>query len=97
MSVEIYFAVAAVETERVVAGIVEITAVFDDFQDVVVDGKTGGAVAVYLGAGDVFQEFFAFEQILFQFIVVDGTAEVVVVSVGSDFVAAMPHLLNQVR
>jgi hypothetical protein len=81
--------------ERVVAGVVTVACVFDEFKDIVVDRETGGPIAMYRPADKVFEQFPAACQIVSKCVGSLNGAQVMVDSMGGDLMAAGMNLSDQ--
>ena len=81
--------------EGVVAGVVSVAGIFDDFQDVIGYREAGGPVTENLRSGDIFQEFFTVDQVFFKLVAALFWTQAVIEAVGGYFVATALYLPNE--
>ena len=87
-------AIARVGFERIIAGIVSVATLLQDSEDLVVDGKARSPVANNFGAGDVFKEVFASDEILLEIFSAHVMTQLMAITMGGDFVSLASNLFH---
>ena len=94
---QVEVAITGIGFEGIIAGVVSITAFFQYFQGLCVDGKAWGAIADDFSPVEILKQLFTADQVLFEVGWINIVAQLMAVTMGSDFMPTFGYLFYKMR